>query len=275
VDEFVIPTTSPDEALEQVIAYFRRQAFSAPIVAVGIASFGPIDRDLSSPSYGFVTNTPKSGWRNTDVVGCVRSALGVPVAWDTDVNGAALAESRWGAGRGLKSLVYVTIGTGIGGGAVYDGTIARGTGHPEMGHVIVERIEGDDFPGVCLSHTNCIEGMASGRAVAGRVGHQPEALANDHPVWDLEVKYLAQGLRTITYVLAPDVIVLGGGVMRQPMLLPKVRAQLVVINNGYVDLPHMNAGIDRYVVAPVLGTRSGVIGALALAEAAATGSDPA
>lgn len=268
LDEAVVPTTSPEETLRRVVEYFRTPRDGAQIRAMGVASFGPIDVDPGSPSYGFITTTPKQGWQHTDVVGRLRGALGVPVGWDTDVNGAALGEWRWGAGVGADPLVYLTIGTGIGGGAIVSGQPLHGLLHPEMGHLLVPSFDGDAFPGVCPFHGRCLEGVASGTALGARAGRPAQELAPDDPVWDLEAHYLAFGLLAIVEVLAPRRIVVGGGVAGVPGLLARVRHHLVRLNGSYIVHSALRDEVDRYVVAPGLGDRSGVMGALELAREA-------
>jgi fructokinase len=260
-----IPTTAPDETLSRAVAFFRE----APtrVAAVGIASFGPIDLDPRSATFGFITTTPKPGWAHTDVAGPFRKALDVPVAVDTDVNGAALGEHRWGAAAGVDPAVYVTVGTGIGGGGVVNGRLLHGLLHPEMGHLRLPHDRtADPFPGTCPYHGDCLDGLASGRALRERWGVPAEALPFDHPAWPLEAEYLALGLVAIVAVLSPKRIVLGGGVMQQPTLLPRVRRRVVELLAGYLRASEVVEDIDDYVVPPALGARAGVIGALALAR---------
>jgi fructokinase len=257
-----IPTTSPGETLGRAVDFLRAHA----VTAVGIASFGPLDLDPASPTAGFITTTPKPGWSRVDVAGAFRRALAVPVTIDTDVNGAALAEWRWGAGAGCDPLVYVTVGTGIGGGAVIAGRPLHGLAHPEMGHMRIPRDASDVFPGACPFHGDCLEGLASGPAVEARRGLPGEGLAVDDPVWTLVARYLALGLANIVTVLSPQRIVLGGGVMRQPTLLARVREQVQAILAGYVGAPVVSDAIERFIVPPALGERAGVLGALALAQ---------
>jgi fructokinase len=265
--EAVIPTSTPAETIAGAIAFFRAQG---AIRALGIAAFGPLDLDPISPTLGSITDTPKSGWSRTDVAGPFRRALGVPVGIDTDVNGAALGEHRWGATRDVATSVYVTVGTGIGGGGLVDGRPLHGLVHPEMGHLRVphER-RTDPFAGVCPFHGDCLEGLATGPAIAARWHAPPESLPPDHPAWPLEARYLALGLVNVIAVISPQRVVIGGGVMRQPRLLPLIRADVMGLLGGYA--PSRAIGdIDRYLVAPSLGERSGVLGALALAHDAMT-----
>lgn len=261
--ETSFPTTTPSETLRQVVDFVRAQR---AVAAVGVASFGPLDLDPGSARYGWITTTPKPGWANTDVIGAL-ATLGVPVAIDTDVNGAALAEHGWGAARDLDPFVYLTVGTGVGGGAFVNGRLVHGLVHPEMGHVRIphDRVA-DPFPGACPFHGDCLEGLASGVALRARWGAAAETLPADHPAWDLEARYLALGLATITAVMSPKRILVGGGVSRAPGLLPRVRTALMELFGGYV--PAAAVPMESYVVAPALGERAGVLGALALARAA-------
>jgi fructokinase len=238
-------------------------------VALGVASFGPIDLDPASPTFGYITTTPKVGWRFTDVVGALRSALGVPVGWETDVTGAALGEHRWGAGRDVPNLVYLTVGTGIGGGALVDGRPVHGLLHPEMGHLLVPPLDGDTFAGICPYHGRCLEGLASGPALHRRLGRPPEEVPPDDPVWELEASYLAAGIHQIVHVLSPQRVIVGGGVAGAPGLLQRVRRHVVRLNQGYLAQAAVGEAIDSYIVPPGLGERAGVLGALELARRAA------
>lgn len=259
-------TTQPEETLERAVAFFRAQP-EAP-AAVGIGSFGPVDPDPASPTYGFILTTPKPGWSNTDVAGAVGRALGVPVAFDTDVNAAALGEHRWGAAQDVASLLYLTVGTGIGGGALIDGRRVHGLLHPEMGHLLLPRAEGDDFAGACPFHGACLEGMAAGPALQRRWGRPAQDLPADHRAWTFEAHYLAHALVTFILTLSPQRIVLGGGVMHQRHLFPRIRRTVQDLLGGYVQRPEILDAIDAYIVPPGLGDRAGVLGALALAREA-------
>lgn len=265
------PTTFPEETIRRAIAFFRQwqDAGEPALSAIGIASFGPLDADPTSPTFGYITIPPKPGWANTDFAGAVRRALGLPVAFDTDVNAAALAEWRWGAGQGLHTLVYLTIGTGIGGGAVVHGRLLHGLAHPEMGHMrIPHDRRRDPFPGTCPFHGDCWEGLAAGPALEARWGRPAETLPADHPAWELEAEYLALGLMNLVYALAPQRMILGGGVMEQSHLFPRIRQRLLQLLNGYTASPMLLQDIERYIVPPALGTRAGVLGAIALAQQA-------
>jgi fructokinase len=244
-------------------------AIHGPLHALGIASFGPIDLSRHSPTYGFITSTPKPGWRNTSVADRLARAFNVPVGFDTDVNGAALAEGRWGAGRNLEDFAYVTVGTGVGVGLVANGRLVHGFGHPELGHIRIARQLGDDWPGVCVFHGDCVEGLASGGAIAARTGLPPHQVPADSPVWQATAHALSQLLHTLVVATAPRRILVGGGVIEaRPSLLEQVRAELLGSLKGYLDLEALVGRIDQYVVPPGLGARSGPLGALALAAEA-------
>ena len=236
---------------------------------VGIGSFGRVDRKLSSPTWGHITTTPKPGWANTDVGQEIRRRLSVPVAFDTDVNAAALGEHRWGGARGLDTFCYVTVGTGIGGGAMVDGKLLHGLVHPEFGHMrIPHDRDADPFPGVCQYHGDCLEGLASGRAIEARWGQSPAELEGDDAVWELEAGYLALGLICVICVLSSERIVIGGGVMKQPGLLSLVQRRVTGLMNGYLGTKAVGEEIAGYITLPALGSKAGVLGAIALAETA-------
>ncbi len=256
------PTTTPDETLARTVAYFR--SLPRPPAAVGIGSFGPVDLNPASATYGFITRTPKPGWANTDFAGAIRRALGVPVAFDTDVNAAALGEHRWGAAQGLGTVLYLTIGTGIGGGVLVEGRPLHGLLHPEMGHLFVPRAPGDAFPGRCPYHGDCLEGMACGPALKDRWGDDAATFPPDHAAWDLEAHYLAYGLVNAIVLLSPERIIMGGGVMQQASLFPRIREKVRALLQGYIQ-PSDDA-FDAYIVPPALGDCAGVLGALALAQ---------
>lgn len=257
------PTTTPDETIARALEFFRAQP---RVAAIGIGAFGPIDLRHDSPTYGYITTTPKSGWRNTDLVGAIRRALDVRVEFDTDVNAAALGEHRWGAARGLDTFIYLTIGTGIGGGGMVRGNLMHGLIHPEMGHVRVPHDHArDPFPGVCPFHGDCLEGLASGPALEKRWGARAETLPATHPAWELEAHYLALALVNYICALSPQRIILGGGVMEQRQLFPLIRHAVLQLLNGYVQSPALVEKIDAYIVPPGLGARAGILGALALA----------
>jgi fructokinase len=260
------PTTTPGETIGQAVAFFKEQAQKEPLAAIGIASFGPVDPNPASPTFGYITTTPKPHWAQTDLAGALGRALGVPIGFDTDVNGAALGEYRWGAAQGLDTFIYLTIGTGLGGGGLVNGRLMHGLIHPEMGHVRLPRHPDDPYPGACPFHGDCLEGMAAGPALQGRWGQRAETLPLDHPAWEIEAHYLAYGLVNFICTLSPQRIVLGGGVMDQAHLFPLVRRKTRELLNGYVQSPEIIERIDRYIVPPGLGNRAGVLGAIALAE---------
>lgn len=267
LDRTSFPTTTPDETLRLVFDYFADKH----IDAMGIGSFGPIDPIPGSPTYGYITTTPKPHWANFNLVGAIKEQLNVPIGFDTDVNGAALGESRWGAAQGLDSCLYITVGTGIGAGAVVGGKLIHGLSHPEMGHIIVRRHPGDPYEGTCPYHKDCLEGLAAGPAIVKRwsVQHGTD-LPADHPAWEMEAYYLAQALMNYVLILSPEKIVMGGGVMKQTQLFPLIAEKLQQLLNGYVQHPSLNQHIGSYIVPPGLGDNAGLAGALALAHAAIT-----
>ncbi len=258
-----IPTTTPEETLRAVIGWLQAASVKhGPLAATGIASFGPLDIDPASPTWGYITQTTKPGWSNTDVAGAIGSALGCPVGFDTDVNGAALAESLWGAGVSQRISLYLTVGTGIGGGAIIDGSILRGLSHPEMGHIRLPRHRDDqDFEGNCPFHGDCLEGLASGPAIKKRWGASLSELGSDHPGHAITAWYLAQAVCTFQAILEPGRIILGGGVMGTSGLLDKVRTAAELLGKEYFV-----GRASEILVAPGLGDRAGLLGALALAQ---------
>jgi fructokinase len=266
-----IPTgDDPARTLAAVVDFFAEHPAPA---AVGIASFGPVELRPDHPQYGHITSTPKPGWRDVDLVGPIRSALGVPVGFDTDVAGAALGEGRWGAAQGLGTFVYMTVGTGIGAAAVVGGRLAVGLGHAEMGHISVPRRPGDTYPGGCPYHGDCLEGMAAGGAIAARFGRPAEQLdgADLKQAVEWEAGYLAAGLRTIVYTLFPERVVIGGSVPQLPGLFPLVRSTLLQMLAGYGALPEHEA--EEFVSPAGLGGLAGPAGALVLAENALRNAD--
>ncbi|MBI4785504.1 MAG: ROK family protein [Chloroflexi bacterium] len=260
-------TTTPANTIAQAIDFFRQHRGGDRPVAVGIGSFGPVDPNPASPTFGFITTTPKPGWANSDFAGTIQRALGVPVGFDTDVNAAALGEHQWGSAQGLDNFIYLTIGTGIGGGALVNGELLHGLIHPEMGHIFVpHNREVDPFEGSCPYHGDCLEGLASGPAIEKRWRKRGEDLPADHPAWELEAKYLALALANYTGILSPQRIILGGGVMQQPGLLALIRRHTQQFLNDYVHAREIQDEIERHIVSPALGKRAGVLGAIALAR---------
>jgi fructokinase len=259
-------TGSPQETLDRIVAFFATDAHPAP-AAIGLGSFGPVDVDPQSPSWGSVTTTPKPGWAHTPVGGVLRERLGVPLALDTDVNAAALGEQRWGAGRDARSLCYLTVGTGVGAGLLVEGRPLHGLVHPEAGHLRVPHdTVRDPFAGVCPFHGDCWEGLAAGPALSARWGLEGRDLPDEHPAWALEAEYLALGILSIVMVASPHRVILGGGVMERAPLLGLVRTRLRELVGGYLDLPLLGADIDRFLVRPELDDDAGVLGAIALAQ---------
>jgi fructokinase len=264
------PTTTPRETLARAIGFFQANTPEIRLDGIGIASFGPIDLATSSDRYGFITTTPKPGWQFTDMVGPFQSEFGIPVGFDTDTNAAALAEYLSGSGRNLDSILYLTIGTGIGGGAVIGGKCLHGLMHPEIGHMRVPHDwKEDPFPGVCPFHGDCLEGLAAGPALHKRWGMDPAAIPQDHPAWDLEAKYLALGLANSIVLLSPKRIYLGGGVGQQMHLFPRIRSLVHEMLNGYIKKDEITRAIEEYIVPPSLGRRAGIYGAFSLAGIAA------
>lgn len=259
-DRISFPTTDPAETVGQIIDYFRNKQ----VAAIGIGSFGPIDPDPASPTYGYVTTTPKLKWRNFDVLGTIRRELDIPLGWDTDVNAAALGEATWGAAKGLDSCIYFTIGTGIGAGVYVEGRLAHGLVHPEAGHILVNRHPDDHFEGCCPSHQDCLEGLAAGPALEGRWGVKGSELAIDHPAWKLEACYVAQAIVSAVLFVSPKKVILGGGVMHQSQLFPLIREEVQRLLNGYISHEALRSGIDQYIVPPGLGDNAGLCGSLAL-----------
>jgi fructokinase len=268
-EHIAVPTGSdPQKALHRIVDQMSAwAAIHGPIAALGIASFGPVDLDLRSSTYGFITSTSKPGWQFVDVAGPLGRAFGVPTGFDTDVNGAALAEGRWGAAHELADFAYVTVGTGVGVGLVVNGALVYGFCHPELGHARVARLPEDGWPGSCALHRDCVEGLASGTAIAARAGIPAEQVPADSPIWDTVAYALAQLLHNIVLATAPRRIILGGGVAQsRPELLAQVRTLLLQSLNGYVALENIVGPIEQYIVPPGLGAMAGPLGALAVAN---------
>ncbi|MCL4561220.1 MAG: ROK family protein [Chloroflexi bacterium] len=262
-----VPTTTPDETIQHVIRFFKENSTDHPLRSVGVGSFGPVDLDTLSPTYGYITTTPKPGWMNTNLLGAIQEALSLPVTFDTDVNTAALGEQEWGAAQGMHDFLYVTIGTGIGGGALINNQLLHGLIHPEMGHIrLPHDFEADPFPGICPFHGDCFEGLASGPALQHRWGgHPAETLPENHPCWQLEAHYIALAVHNLVCDFSPQRVILGGGVMENRFLFPMVRQEVHNLVNGYIQTPLLTAHREDFIVPPGLGNRSGVLGALVLA----------
>ena len=255
-------TTTPEETMKKIITFFKDKE----IEALGIGSFGPIDLDKNSETYGYITATPKPHWSNYNFLGKLKESFDIPMNFDTDVNGAALGEATWGKAIGLDSVIYLTIGTGIGGGVYSGGKLVHGMTHPETGHILVKRDIRDEYKGKCPYHGDCLEGLASGPAIEERWGMKAYELPKDHIAWELESYYLAQGLVNYILIMSPKKIILGGGVMKQKQLFPLIRSKVVEMLNNYVSHKNILEDIDNYIVSPGLGEDSGICGALALAK---------
>lgn len=262
-------TTTPDQTMSQVIRFFEQQnsLLPHPITAMGVACFGPIDPEPLSDKFGYITTTPKPGWRDTPIIQPLRDTFRIPVAIDTDVNAAAVGEATWGAAMGIDYFLYLTIGTGIGGGGVVNGRPLHGLIHPEMGHIrLPHDLQRDPYPGFCPFHGDCFEGLAAGPALFGRWGRPGDTIPLDHPAWALEAHYIALALQNLICTLSPRKIILGGGVMQQTHLFPLIRTETLRLLNGYVQSSAILDDIDQYITPPGLGSRAGVMGAVALAQ---------
>ncbi|MBY7142903.1 ROK family protein [Virgibacillus sp. NKC19-3] len=251
-----IPTREPDETLAEIKNFYS----DYELEALGVGSFGPIDLDKNSDTYGMILNTPKTAWKHYDLLGSLQRHFQIPVYIDTDVNVACLAEYRHGVGRDVSSCLYITVGTGIGAGLVQDGRIFQGRSHPEMGHVRIPQHSDDSFAGICPYHRNCLEGMASGSAIEKRYGKKGNLLGNDVNVWEIEAHYLAHAIVSYTLILSPERVILGGGVMKQDSLFPLVRQKVSELMNDYVYMGDMS----EFITAPELDDEQGVKGAIAL-----------
>ena len=263
-EQVSIPTTTPEDTLPKIIDYFRDKG----IEALGVASFGPIDPDPSSPTYGYITTTPKPGWRDYNLLGALKEVYDIPMGFDTDVNGSLLGEVTYGASKGITDAVYITIGTGVGGGIMSGGKLVHGMLHPELGHMLLVKHPEDTYKGHCPFHSNCLEGLASGPAIGERWGKPAAELAGDPKVWDMEAYYIAQALMTLILTLSPKRIILGGGVMHQEMLFPLIRKKVLEAMNGYLDTALLK-DIDNYIVPASLHDDQGIMGCLKLALDAA------
>lgn len=266
LDRFVTPTTEPGETLEQIIQFFNSSGKKDSLRGIGLATFGPIDLNPRSKTYGYITSTPKKRWQNFNIKGELERDLDFEIPFDTDVNGAVLAEHLWGGAKDIKNAVYITVGTGIGGGVMVNGELVHGLLHPELGHM---RLRGNssssDFNGICPFHEYCLEGLASGPAIEARWGQPAVELDSTHPAWTAEAEYLAEGLVNIILVLSPERIILGGGVMQQEFLFPMIREKVQHLLNGYIYKPEILEDIDQYIIPPKLGNQAGLLGAIALA----------
>jgi fructokinase len=259
-EQVSIPTTTPDETMPEIISYFRDKG----IEAIGIACFGPIDLDRKSETYGFITSTPKTAWKNFNIVGYVEKALGIPVGFDTDVNGSLLGEITYGCAQGLTDAIYLTIGTGIGGGVMTNGKLLHGMMHPELGHVIIAKRSDDKGQCVCPYHDSCLEGLAAGPSIEKRWGKSAKELADDVFVWELEADYIGTALVNYCMTLSPQKIILGGGVMHQMQLFPLIREKVLEKINGYILTKELK-DMDSYICPAGLNDDQGIMGAVKLA----------
>ncbi|SEG06511.1 fructokinase [Eubacterium ruminantium] len=260
LEQISIPTLMPEETMPAIIEYFKNK----DIAALGVACFGPVDVHPESSTYGYILKTPKLAWADYNIVGVLKDALGVPIGFDTDVNGSLLGEITWGSARNLTDVIYITIGTGIGGGILSGGNIVHGMLHPELGHMKLIPAPGDSFQGICPFHGNCFEGLASGPAISDRWGASGKDLMDRAEVWELESEYIAQALSNLILVMSPQKIILGGGVMHQMQLFPLVRKKVLEKVNGYLDTPELR-DIDSYICPAGLSDDQGIMGAVKLA----------
>lgn len=260
LDRISIPTTDPDTTLTKIIEYFRDK----DIKALGIGSFGPVDLNPKSETYGYITSTPKPGWKNTNIVGTFKKALNVPVGIDTDVNGAIYGEVTYGAAKGVDSAIYITIGTGVGVGVYYEGKLMHGLVHPEAGHILLMRHPQDKYKGKCPYHDNCMEGLASGPAIEERFGKPGIELADRPEVWELESYYIALAITNYILCYSPQKIILWGGVMHQENMFSMIRTKVKEMLGGYVASDIFEGDLSDYIIAPGLGENPGILGALKL-----------
>ena len=262
-EQVSIPTETPEITMPKLISYFEERK----IEALGIGCFGPIDPDKKSETYGYITSTPKLAWADYNIVGTMEKSLMIPVGFDTDVNGSVLGEVTFGQAKGKKCVVYVTIGTGVGAGIYIEGKLLHGMLHPEAGHILLTQRQDDTYEGTCPYHKTCLEGLAAGPAIEERWGKRAADLKDDERVWDLEAYYIAQALVDYILILSPQMIILGGGVMHQEQLFPKIRSYVKKMMNGYIKTKEM-ADLDHYIVPASLHDDQGIMGALELGRRA-------
>lgn len=262
-EQVSIPTETPKITMPRLIAYFEEKN----IDALGIGCFGPIDPDKKSETYGYITSTPKLAWADYNIVGMMEKSLKIPVGFDTDVNSSVLGEVTFGKAEGKNCVVYVTIGTGVGAGIYMEGKLLHGMLHPEAGHILLARREDDTYEGICPYHKSCMEGLASGPAIQARWGRKAEELGDDVRVWDLEAYYIAQALVNYILILSPQMVILGGGVMNQEQLFPRIRSYVKKMINGYIKTKEME-DLEHYIVPASLHDNQGIMGALELGRRA-------
>lgn len=264
-EQISIPTRTPEVTMPLMIDFFKK----SQIEALGIGCFGPIDPDPASPTYGYITSTPKLAWQNYNIVGTFKEALNCPVGFDTDVNGSVLGEVTFGQAAGKNCVVYLTIGTGVGAGIYIEGKLLHGMLHPEAGHVMIQKRDTDTYEGKCPYHKTCLEGLAAGPAIEARWGKKAVELRNNTEVWDLEAWYIAQALADYVLTLSPNMIILGGGVMHQEQLFPMIRNYVTEILAGYIKTEELNH-MEKYIVPASLNDAQGILGALELGKRAIT-----
>lgn len=267
IERKVIPTCMPENTMPEMIAFFRQHE----IEALGIGSFGPIELDKKKSTYGYITSTPKIAWQNYDICGNFKRELSCPIGFDTDVNGACLGEMEYGAAKGCKDVVYITIGTGVGMGIAVDGKLLHGVMHPEAGHMFVKRVKGDEFEGTCPFHKDCLEGLVSGGAIGARYKVKAIEIPKEDVAWNYTANYIGQAIADLILTLSPERIVLGGGVMEQEQLLPLIREEVIKILHGYIKIDQIDQ-IENYIVRPGCEGDQGILGALLLAKHAMVGS---
>lgn len=262
-EQVSIPTETPEITVSKLIRYFKERE----VDALGIGCFGPIELNRSSPMYGCITSTPKTAWRNYNIVNAFAKALQCPIGFDTDVNGSVLGEVTFGQAKGKSCVIYLTIGTGVGGGIYIEGNLLHGMLHPETGHVLIQRRDSDTYAGKCPYHKNCLEGLAAGPAIEERWGKKAAFLADKPEVWELEADYIAQALTGYILTLSPQMIILGGGVMHQEQLFPLIRKKVTQMLGGYIQTKELD-DMEHYIVPASLNDNQGIMGCLELAKRA-------
>ena len=268
LERITLPTLTPDVTMPKMIEFFRKHE----IDALGVGSFGPLDLNPESPTYGYITSTPKLAWKDYPLLEKLLDGRDIPAGIDTDVNAAIIAEAEMGAARGCQNAVYVTIGTGVGGGVLSNGKTVHGLLHPEVGHALLVPHPDDPNPrGVCPYHAGCIEGLAAGPAIGARVTGDAKDLPDDHPTFAIEAYYLAQMCVNLIMTLSPERIILGGGVMQRAGLMDKVRSETLRLLNGYIQSPAILEHIDEYIVYPELFPVSGLVGSYLIGKKALEG----
>lgn len=259
IEKSTFPTTSPKETMSFVINFFQK--YKEKLTAIGLGSFGPLDVNPNSSTYGTITESPKIKWRNFSILESLKEHFDIPIGFTTDVNIAALGELHFGAAKNLNSFIYLTIGTGIGGGIFINGKLIDGVSTPEVGHIQINKLPSDSFKGICPSHSDCFEGLASGPSIESRWGKKGIELQNYNEVWELEAEYIAQALYKYILILCPEKIILGGGIPKQKQIFPLIRKKLIEINNGYIPLKNL----ETFITPPLLGDNAGITGGLVLA----------